>query len=41
MKLILRDIKKFFEHREENYYKTVTINNFWSNNYIKYEINGY
>ena len=41
MKLILRDIKKFFELREENYYKTVTINNFWSSNYIKYEINGY
>ena len=40
MKLILRDIKKFFEHQEEIYYKTVRVNNFWSNNYIKYEING-
>ena len=40
MKLIVRDIKKFFEHQEENYYKAVRVNNFWSNNYIKYEING-
>ena len=29
------------EHKEEeNYYKPVTENNFWSNNYIEYESNG-
>ena len=37
---ILRDIKNLFEHEEENYYKLVTVNNFWSNNYIEYESNG-
>ena len=37
---ILRDIKNFFEHEEENYYKPVRVNNFWSNNYIEYENNG-
>ena len=36
---ILRDIKNLFEHEEENYYKLVRVNNFWSNNYIKYESN--
>ena len=36
------DIKNLFEHKkgEENYYKPVTVSNFWSNNYIKYESNG-
>ena len=36
---ILRDIKNLFEHEEEeeNYYKSVRVSNFWSNNYIKYE----
>ena len=36
---ILRDIKYFFEYQEEDYYKPVIINNFWSNNYIEYESN--
>ena len=25
---------------EQNYLKSVTVNNFWSNNYIEYESNG-
>ena len=33
---ILKDIK----YEEENYYKPVSVINFWSNNYIEYEING-
>ena len=37
---ILRDIKNFFEHEEENYYKPVRVNNFWSNNYVAYKSNG-
>ena len=37
---ILRDIKNLFEHEEENYYKPVRVNNFFSNNYIEYESNG-
>ena len=33
---IIRDIKNLFEHeQEENYYKPVRVNNFWSNNYIE------
>ena len=37
---ILRDIQNLFEHKEEeNYYKSVRLNNFWSNNYIEYEGN--
>ena len=38
----LRDIKNLFEHEkdEENYYKPVRVNNFWSNNYIEYKSNG-
>ena len=40
--LILRDIKNLFEHEEEeeNYYKPVKVNNFWSTNYIECESNG-
>ena len=34
---ILLDIKNLFEHEEENYYKPIRVNNFWSNNYIEYE----
>ena len=34
---ILSDIKNLFEQEEVNYYKPVTVNNFWSNNYIEYE----
>ena len=39
---ILRDIKYLFEHekKEENYYKPVRANNFWSTNYIECEGNG-
>ena len=39
---ILRDSKNPLEHEkeEENYYKSVRVNNFWSNNYIEYESNG-
>ena len=38
---ILRDIKNLFEQKEEeNYYKTIRVSNFWSNNYIEYESNG-
>ena len=37
---ILRDIKNFFEHEEENYYKPVRVSNFWSNSYIEYKSNG-
>ena len=33
------DIKYLFEHEQENYYKPVKLNNFWSNNYTKYESN--
>ena len=37
---IRKDIKNLFEHEgEKNYYKSVTVNNFWSNNYIEYESN--
>ena len=33
---ILRDIKNLFEYEKEgeNYYKPVSVSNFWSNNYI-------
>ena len=31
------DIKKLFEHKEEEYYKLVKIDNFWNNNCIKYK----
>ena len=39
---ILKNIKNLFEHEveEENYYKPVRVNNFWSNNYIGYKSNG-
>ena len=37
---IIRDISNIFEHKEENYYKSVRVGNFWSNNYIEYESNG-
>ena len=40
---ILRHIKNLFDHekKEENYYKPVRVNNFWSNNYIEHESKGY
>ena len=38
---VLRDIKHIFEHEEEeNYYKPVKINNYWSNSYIEFESYG-
>ena len=38
---ILRDIKILFEYEkeEENYYESVRVSNFWSNNYIEYKGN--
>ena len=40
--IVLRNIKNLFEYEkeEENYYKPVRVNNFWSNNYIEYKSNG-
>ena len=39
--MIVRDIRNLFENeKEENYYKPVRVSNFWSKNYIEYEING-
>ena len=32
----ITDIRNLFEYKEEGYYKPVRVNNFWSNNYIKY-----
>ena len=29
-----------YEKEEENYYKPVRVNTFWSNNYIEYKSNG-
>ena len=37
---ILGDIKNIFQHEEENYYKPIGVNNFWSNNCIEYESKG-
>ena len=35
------EILKIFEHDvKENYYKPVTVSNFWCNNYIEYESSG-
>ena len=36
---MLRDNKNLFEQEEENYYKLLRVNSFWSNNYIEYENN--
>ena len=37
---LLRDIKNLSKYEEEeNYYKPVRVNNFWSNNYIEYKSN--
>ena len=36
--IVLRNIKNLFEYEkeeEENYYKSVRVNNFWSNNYTE------
>ena len=37
---IIRDNRKFFEHEKEDFYKSVRVGNFWTNNYIEYESNG-
>ena len=38
---MVRDIKNRFKHEEEeNYHMSVRVSNFWSNNYIEYQING-
>ena len=39
--IVLRNINNLFEYEkeEENYYKPVTVNNFWSKNYIEYKNN--
>ena len=36
---IIRDIKTLFEQQEEDYYKSVRVGNFYSNNFIEYESN--
>ena len=36
---IIIDIRNCFEKEEEDYYKPVRVNNFWSNNYSKYKNN--
>ena len=38
---IIGDIKNFFEQEVEDYYKPVGLGDFYSNNYIVYERNGY
>ena len=40
--MVLRNTKNLFEYKkeEENYYKSVKVNNFWSNNSIEYKSNG-
>ena len=37
---VIRDIRNFFEHEEEDYFKPVRVGNFWSNKYIEYESTG-
>ena len=37
---VLRDNINHFKHEEQDYYKTVRVGNFQSNNYIKYQSNG-
>ena len=37
---IIRDIKNLFEDEGEDYYQSVSVGNFWSNNYIGYESKG-
>ena len=40
--IIHRCIENLFEHKkeEENYYKPVILNTFWSDNYTEYQSNG-
>ena len=38
---VLGNIKNHFEYeKEENFYKPVRVNTFWSNNYTEYKSNG-
>ena len=37
---IIRDIRNLFQMEKEDYYKPVSVGNFWSRNYIEYESNG-
>ena len=38
---IVRDIRTRFEQeKEEGYYESKIVSNFWNNNYIEYESNG-
>ena len=37
---IIRDIKNIFGMEEEDYYKPVRVDNFYSNNYVEYESSG-
>ena len=37
---IIRDIRNLFDHKEEDYYKSVRVRNFWSNNYIEHKSKG-
>ena len=40
--IVLRHIKNLFvyEKEEENHYKPLRVNNFWSNDYIEYKSKG-
>ena len=38
--MIIRYIRELFEHEQEDYYKSIIVVNFWSNNYIEYESKG-
>ena len=37
---VITDVRNFFEHEEEDYFKPVRVGNFWSNKYIEYESTG-
>ena len=37
---IVKGIRNLLEHEKEDYYKAVTVSNFWSNNHIECESNG-
>ena len=36
---VIRDVRNLFVHEKEDYYKSVRVGNFSSNNYIQYESN--
>ena len=37
--IVLKNIKNLFEYEKQKENKPVTVNNFWSNNYIEYKSN--